>query len=202
MEILIKKDSPIPTQAHPNEDAGYDIVATSEPIILGEYIEMPLDFGVGVRFYRRIDAIQYKTNLFYTPISENVYPVLSSELEVEVMKGGVRLAEKHFHTHIFPRSSIWKTNLTLANGVATIDAGYTGELVVNFKYVSQPEDLMIFPQDGINRFFTKINKDKIYQQGNKIAQMVVFPTTFAKFTPVETLPEKVRGEKGFGSSGV
>ncbi len=191
MEILIKKTSPIPTQAH-SDDAGYDIRATSEPNIIGEFIELPLDYGVGVRLYKNIVSVQYKTGLFYSPQPSKIFK--------EIDESGN--AFNVYHTHIFPRSSIWKSNLVLANGVATIDSGYTGELILNFKYITQPEDLLLMPQDGINRFFTKINKEKIYKNGDKIAQMVVFPTTFAKFTPVETLPEKVRGEKGFGSSGV
>ena len=37
--------------------------------------------------------------------------------------------------------------------------------------------------------------------GARIAQLIVMPISRAAFIPVETLPESVRGEGGFGSTG-
>jgi hypothetical protein len=37
--------------------------------------------------------------------------------------------------------------------------------------------------------------------GDRIAQLIVMPVPRARFIPVETLPESVRGEGGFGSTG-
>ena len=37
--------------------------------------------------------------------------------------------------------------------------------------------------------------------GDRIAQLIVMPVSRANFVPVETLPESVRGEGGFGSTG-
>ena len=41
MEIFVKnvKGLKVPTQAHPNEDALYDLQANSKPIIVGDFIE-------------------------------------------------------------------------------------------------------------------------------------------------------------------
>ena len=37
--------------------------------------------------------------------------------------------------------------------------------------------------------------------GDRIAQLIVMPVPRARFIPVETLPDSVRGEGGFGSTG-
>ena len=70
--------------------AGYDIVATSEPKIVG--IE-----GKYKNSWKSTDFIEYETNLYIAP----------SVLDI--------------HTFIFPRSSISKYNLVLANSIGLID---------------------------------------------------------------------------------
>ena len=37
--------------------------------------------------------------------------------------------------------------------------------------------------------------------GDRIAQLIVMPVSRARFIPVDALPESVRGEGGFGSTG-
>jgi dUTP pyrophosphatase len=37
--------------------------------------------------------------------------------------------------------------------------------------------------------------------GDRIAQLIIMPVTRAVFIPVEELPESVRGDGGFGSTG-
>ena len=37
--------------------------------------------------------------------------------------------------------------------------------------------------------------------GDRIAQLIVMPVSRARFIPVETLPDSVRGDGGFGSTG-
>ena len=191
MLILVKKGSPIPTQGRPEEDCGYDIKANSEPIILGDCMELPME---GLKLYRRIDTIEYRTGLFYCP--QNIIHCHPDQTD-----GGQDLGSTvtKFHTHIFQRSSIFQKNLMLATGVSTIDSGYTGEIILNFRYIPQPEDMFIMPQDGMNRFFIKINKDKIYKKDDKIAQLVVFETHHADFKEMDELPTTVRGGRGFGS---
>ena len=72
---------------------GYDIVATSDPEIVGEKNE----FG-----YSRIDYIQYKTNLKIA-----VYHSSRHHRDYDVL--------------VMPRSSISKYKLVLANGIGLID---------------------------------------------------------------------------------
>jgi len=157
---------------------GYDIVATSDPEIVGEKNE----FG-----YSRIDYIQYKTNLkmaVYHP-SRHV-----GDYDVLVM----------------PRSSISKYNLVLANSVGLIDPDYRGEILVRFKYIWQPEDYFIqtkLSDDGspLYQFVAgKPNLDKIYKKGDKICQLKVTRVEPAEFYLVDELDKTTRGDGGFGST--
>jgi dUTP pyrophosphatase len=111
----------------------------------------------------------------------------------------VQPPEGHYSL-IFPRSSISKYDLMLANGVGVIDESYRGNLLVRFKYIAQPKDFKVNSYgevviDDSNAF------QNIYKQGDKIAQLV-----FAK----SIIPELVNGEQtntsratgSFGSTGL
>lgn len=95
-------------------------------------------------------------------------------LALEIPQGYVGL--------LFPRSSIYKTPLTLANSVGVIDSGYRGEVKVNFKATTQA----IFE----------------YQEGDRIAQLIVMPyPKVEEIVVVDELSDTSRGEGGFGSTG-
>lgn len=81
---------------------------------------------------------------------------------------------------IYPRSSISKTGLLLANDVGIIDSDYRGEIFLRFKYVKDTAK---------------------YKDGDRIAQMVIERIRPIEFVEVEELSDTERGEKGFGSTG-
>ena len=81
---------------------------------------------------------------------------------------------------IYPRSSVSKKDLFLANAVGVIDSGYVGEIKLRFKYKTNP---------------------KIYNVGDKIGQLIVMPVPTIHFSEVHELPITDRGHGGFGSSG-
>lgn len=89
---------------------------------------------------------------------------------IELPKGSVGL--------IFPRSSISKYDLRLANAVGVIDEGYTGEL--NLRY------------DAIGPYH--------YEKGDRIGQLVVIKLPELEVEEVEELADSERGTGGFGSS--
>lgn len=78
---------------------------------------------------------------------------------------------------IFPRSSISKTGMILANSVGLIDPDYTGEIKLRFKYIAGTT---------------------YYSVGDKIGQLVVVKTPHVTFKEVNELEETQRGDKGFG----
>lgn len=84
---------------------------------------------------------------------------------------------------IRPRSGLaLKHSVTVLNTPGTVDAGYRGEIGV------------ILINHGQHSF--KVLK------GMKIAQMVIVPVIRAELEEVDSLSETIRGEGGFGSTGV
>ena len=82
---------------------------------------------------------------------------------------------------VFPRSSIRKYTLSQCNAVGVIDSSYRGEIMLSYKPTSDVQ--------------------KLYEVGDKIAQLIVLPYPEVSYTEVETLSETDRGENGHGSSG-
>ena len=171
MIVKIKQIGTIKPPERANKtDAGYDIISVTEPEIRGELYKDTI-------FYKNIDYIEYKTNLFIAP-------------------------QKDFHTLIHPRSSISNYNLVLANSVALIDEGYRNQISLRFKYIIQPEDIAILNvENSVYSVLCKINKNKIYKINEKIGQLVFEPTFYADFILTDKLDQTIRGEGGFGSSG-
>ena len=75
-----------------------------------------------------------------------------------------------------------KSQVSVLNSPGTIDADYRGELKV------------ILINLG--------NKTFVVEKGARIAQMVLCPIVKAKFKEVDKLEDTIRGEGGFGSTGL
>ena len=83
---------------------------------------------------------------------------------------------------IRPRSGLAaKNHISVLNTPGTVDSDYRGELKV------------ILYNHGSEEFI--VNND------DRIAQMILVPIIKATFEEVENLPETIRGEGGFGSTG-
>ena len=97
---------------------------------------------------------------------------------------GVRIAlPDGFAAFVVPRSGLAaKHGITIVNSPGTVDAGYRGEIKVTL-YNSDPTGTITL------------------HRGDRIAQLVVQQVAHAAFREVESLPDSVRGEGGFGSSG-
>lgn len=188
MKILVKKMDglTLPSRATP-DDAAYDIVATSDPIIIGVKFERFVD---GINAWQKIDFIEYKTNLFIAP---------QDELDGDIQSGFGCIQK--YHSLIFPRSSISKKNLVLANSIGLVDNGYRGEICFRFKYIIQPEDLVIVPEAGRNRIYCILNPENVYKKGDRIGQIMARPNLDIDFEFVPELTQTVRGSGGFGSTG-
>src|ERR1700693_2303309 len=142
MTILIKNTEglQLPSQANPGEDGGYDVIATSGPNIVG--------YGIAngdTKLWSRISYIEYGTGLFLAPIPEKDIELIRETRDHIINFNDCSPIEidKIFHIEGFPRSSVSKYNLVLANCVGTIDTGYRNEIMCRFKYIFQPEDLCV-----------------------------------------------------------
>lgn len=182
----------IPNRAH-DTDAGYDIVATNDPVVHGDSIKSP----GGLILYKNIKYIEYETQIHITPQREFE---MNFNAPLSKMNGEIR-----YHAFVFPRSSISKYNLVLANSIGLIDEGFRDAIRFRFKYLQQPEDLFIQEEFDLNRNkyflpYCAVNYEKIYKKGDRIGQLVFSETITSTFEIVDELPESQRNLGGFGST--
>ena len=111
------------------------------------------------------------THSFY--IRPHNYAYIHTGVSVELPKGSALM--------IYPRSSLHKKSLILANSVGVIDSDYRGEIVVclyNTSYMSQKIDV-----------------------GERIVQAMLIKVVPIQVDVVDMLTPTKRGEGGFGSTG-
>ena len=93
-------------------------------------------------------------------------------LAVEIPEGHVGL--------LFPRSSVYKSGLTLTNSVGVIDSGYRGEIMMKFQVSSI---------------------SNMYKVGDRVGQLLIVPYPQVEFEEVDELSSTERGKGGYGSTG-
>lgn len=111
-------------------------------------------------------------------------PVTLKPMERKLIPTGIFMSlPQGFEAQIRPRSGLAiKRGLTLVNTPGTIDSDYRGELMVPMINLSTEEQTI--------------------EDGERIAQMIVAKYETVSWQAVETLDATVRGEGGFGHSGV
>lgn len=98
---------------------------------------------------------------------------------------------------LFPKSSVYKKTMSLANCVGVIDADYRGEIMLRFKKDSEHYEIekcnkRIFP------FLFGHLKTREYEVGEKIAQLVIVRIPKTYILESKELSKTDRGENGFG----
>ena len=101
----------------------------------------------------------------------------------ELIPTGLQVAiPEEFEIQIRPRSGLAaKESIGVLNSPGTIDSDYRGELKIIL--------------------FNHGKEDFIINNGDRIAQMVLVPIIKMEFEEVDSLPDTVRGQGGFGSTG-
>ena len=94
-------------------------------------------------------------------------------IAVEIPKGYVGL--------LFPRSSVYKTGLSMANAVGVIDSDFRAAISAVF--------------------YKRRQYVEPYKAGDRVAQLVIVPIANVEFVEVDKLSETERGAGGFGSTG-
>jgi len=102
----------------------------------------------------------------------------STGLAIEIPKGYVGL--------LFPRSSIYKYELSLTNAVGVVDSGYRGEIKMIFR-------------NHMN--YAGPFEPFIYNVGDRVGQLVILPYPMIELEETEELSDSERGALGHGSSG-
>ena len=95
---------------------------------------------------------------------------------------------------MFPRSSIYKSVLRLANNTGIIDSGYRGNLMGAFDNISSKSDCVNNETVGS----VWIQKEQAY---NRLLQICMPNLSPFSVEIVNTLNETARGDGGFGSTG-
>ena len=114
-------------------------------------------------------------------IDENI---ILKPLERKLIKTGIAIAlPNNYEEQVRPRSGLaLKNGISVLNTPGTIDADYRGEIGVILINLS--------------------NEDFVVERGMRIAQLVISPIVQAELVEVEELDETLRGQGGFGSTGV
>ena len=96
---------------------------------------------------------------------------------------GISVAfSEEFEIQIRPRSGLAaKNNISVLNTPGTIDSDYRGEIKVII--------------------FNHGNKEFTINNGDRIAQMILTPIVKIELEEIESLPDTIRGDGGFGSTG-
>jgi dUTP pyrophosphatase len=114
-------------------------------------------------------------------ISESI---IIKPLERTIVKTGLFLElPVGYEAQVRPRSGLAaKKGITVLNAPGTVDADYRGEVGVILVNLS--------------------NEDFVIENGERVAQMVIAKHERAEWEEVTELSDTVRGEGGFGSTGV
>ena len=111
-------------------------------------------------------------------------PIILKPFERKLVNTGLYAQlEKGYEIQVRPRSGLaLKKGITVLNSPGTIDADYRGEIGVILINLS--------------------NDDFIINSGDRIAQLVVSKHEQPNLEQTDSLDSTLRGEKGFGSTGV
>lgn len=110
--------------------------------------------------------------------------VLLDPGERRLVPTGVALAlPEGYAAFVHPRSGLANRHgLSIVNAPGTVDAGYRGEIQVCLVNLDPHEPIKL-------------------ARGDRIAQLVIQQVSVAEFVEVAELPDSVRGEGGYGSTG-
>ena len=87
---------------------------------------------------------------------------------------------------LFPRSSISKKDLVLANSVGIVDSSYRGSISFRFKTLNENSDSLV---------------RLAYEKGDRIGQLVIMPFPDIELVEAKELDETERNGGGYGSTG-
>ena len=124
------------------------------------------DSGLDLFFPEDVNIVPGETNIISVGIKCEAYPSKNKEHNISY--------------YLYPRSSISKTPLRMANSVGIIDAGYRGLLMV-----------------AVDNISTESYRIEAGQRLFQICSPTLSPLTFELTT---TLSDTARGEGGFGST--
>ena len=134
----------------------------------------------------------------FTP-NENVaiYPGETKLVDMKIQCAAYRIicgedscVEKPVAFYMYPRSSIYKTQIRLANNTGIIDSGYRGNLMGAFDNISR-----------VGATFNSAAWSQVTKPYARLLQICMPDLSPFKVIIVDSLEETARGVGGFGSTG-
>lgn len=167
-----KKTYASPFKTH-DDDFCYDVVATScEEVAPNIY-----KYGLGLAFQIERNGFNlYLGKMGEETLSQKDDGWIAFDGKLQIIKQPLNLS-----LDFRPRSSVWKTGMSLSNCEGTIDEGYINEVSAVFYHIMP-------------------NMPK-YEVGDRIGQIKIGVTLPIEFVEVDKLNETSRGMGGFGSTG-
>ena len=169
-------------------DAGFDLFA---PGNVGEELDT---YGINLRFFG--------------PGWQDRSPVNKFDFKVSCSAQMITDRSKHFNTgyYMYPRSSLSKTRLRLANSTGIIDSGYRGHLTGMFDVVnvdSENSNTNQLIQDNTQIYSREADFwGKKFDRYVQICAPGLVPILVEVVETIEELGEEtIRGGGGFGSTG-
>lgn len=128
----------------------------------------------------------YATSIEHTPR----YIKYGTGIKLQIPEG--------YYVDVRPRSGIKDYDLVLLNSPGTIDESYTGEIFILFalrvpNYCCDTEEYQ--------QVYTEDSKPKIYELGDRIAQLVIQKKEQVVFEQGKVESNSIRGDQGLGSTG-
>lgn len=150
--------------------------------VIGIWREPEADATVDLPAYATAGAAGADLRANLAPADRAAGLVLAPGARILVPTGLRMDIPEGWEVQVRPRSGLALNHgITLPNTPGTIDSDYRGPVGVPLVNLS--------------------DRDFLIEHGARIAQIVVAPVVQARFVPVETLSETVRGTGGFGSTG-
>lgn len=113
--------------------------------------------------------------------------IVLTPFKPEAVPTGIKIAiPVGYEGQVRPRSGLSLKGVTVYNAPGTIDCSYRGEVKAILMYIPPSADKPIYE----------------IKKGDRIAQLVIAKCYRAQLNPALFLVETVRGEGGFGSSGI
>lgn len=154
-------------------DFCYDVVATS----CKEIAPNVYKYGLGLAFQiERDDFDLYLGKMGEETLSQKDDGWIAFDGKLQIIKQPLNLS-----LDFRPRSSVWKTGMSLSNCEGTIDEGYINNVSAVFYHLMP-------------------NMPK-YEVGDKIGQIKIGVTLPMSFIEVDALDNTERGLNGYGSTG-
>lgn len=142
----------------------------------GPTVRLQTIYGGKTPFYATdgsVGADLYSADNIWIPAKET--QAVRTGVKIELPQGYAGL--------ICPRSGMAKDlNITVANAPGVIDHDFRGEVLV--------------------LLHNRSTRNHYIKEGNRIAQLLIVPAIQAHFEVVESLTETLRGDGGFGSTGL